>query len=249
MPISSLGMFLMLHLGGMMARRRIKPFVVVPGMVYALSSLAMAMTDEPLLFLVLGGLGTLFETVSRSAVTAIIRLNYPATHRGAVVGTIRQWFYITSLSASALAAWALDLAKDFQPAMIRSQMVLAGVISAVSFLVFRTIRVRETETSTPSARRHSPSHGSMPGESCGLMDAFGSISPLRFSIALAICSTLPSFPFCSAARLQLELSCVHVLDQHAANLARHSLHRSTWPLDGSGQYLESLGLDSAGLGI
>jgi len=85
-----------------------------------------------------------------SAVTAVIRLNYPATQRGAVVGTIRQWFYITSLSASALAAWALDLAKDFQPAMIKSQMLLAGVISAVSFLVFRTIRVRETETSPPS---------------------------------------------------------------------------------------------------
>ena len=148
MPISSLGLFVVLYLGGVMARRRIKPFVVVPGMIYALSSLAMALTNVPLLFLVLGGLGTLFETVSRSAVTAVIRLNYPATHRGAVVGTIRQWFYIISLATSALAAWALDLAKDFQPTMIKSQMLLAGMISAASFLVFGTIRVQETETST-----------------------------------------------------------------------------------------------------
>jgi hypothetical protein len=144
-PISSVGMFLLLYLGGVMARRRIMPFVVVPGMAYACCSLAMALTDQPLLFLVLGGLGTLFETVSRSAVTAIIRLNYPATHRGAVVGTIRQWFYIASLISGALAAWALDLAPGSQPIMIKSQMVLAGVISALSFLVFRTIRVQGPE--------------------------------------------------------------------------------------------------------
>jgi hypothetical protein len=60
-PISSVGMFLLLYLGGVMARRRIMPFVIVPGMAYACCSLAMALTDQPLLFLVLGGLGTLLK--------------------------------------------------------------------------------------------------------------------------------------------------------------------------------------------
>jgi hypothetical protein len=142
-PISSLGMLLVLYLGGVMAGRRIMPFVLVPGASYALASLAMALTNAPLLFLFLGGLGTLFETVSRSAVAAVIRLNYPATQRGAVVGTIRQWFYVTSLVASALAAWALDLAPHAQSTMIKSQMALAGMLSAISFLVFQTIRVQE----------------------------------------------------------------------------------------------------------
>lgn len=145
LPISSCGMFLVLYLGGVMARRRPMPFVFVPGMAYALSSLAMALADTPLLFLVLGGLGTLFETVSRPAVTAIIRLNYPASHRGAVTGTIRQWHLITLLTSGALAAGALDLARDFQPLMIKGQMALAAAASAGSFLIFRTIRVREPQ--------------------------------------------------------------------------------------------------------
>ena len=109
LPISSIGLFLVLYLGGVMARRSPMPFAVVPGLAYALTSLAMALTNEPLLFLVLGGLGTLFETVSRPAVTAIIRLNYPATHRGTVTGAIRQWHLLTLLITGALAAWALDL--------------------------------------------------------------------------------------------------------------------------------------------
>jgi len=143
LPISSLGMFSVLYLGGLMAERRPMPFAVVPGMAYALASLLMALTNQPLLFLVLAGLGTLFETVSRPAVTAIIRLNYPATRRGAVTGVIRQWHLITVLLTGALAAWAMDQAKDFQPLMIKAQMALAGVVSAVSFLIFRTIRVQD----------------------------------------------------------------------------------------------------------
>jgi len=91
LPISSLGMFLVLHLGGIMARRNPMPFAVVPGLVYGVTSLAMAFTGNPLWFLILGGVGTLLETVSRPAVSAIIRLNYPAAQRGAITGRIRQW--------------------------------------------------------------------------------------------------------------------------------------------------------------
>jgi hypothetical protein len=157
LPISSVGMFLVLYLGGVMARRRPMPFAVVPGMVYAFSSLAMAMANEPLLFLVLGGLGTLFETVSRPAVTAIIRLNYPATQRGAVTGIIRQWHLITFLITGALAAWSLDVTGDSQTLMIKGQMVVAGLVSAVSFLVFRTIRVREPQAPPDAADAGAPS--------------------------------------------------------------------------------------------
>ena len=73
-----MALFLVLWLGGWMAGRHPMRFAVWPGIAYAVCSLLMALSDQPLLFLILGGLATLFETASRPAVTAIIRLNYPA---------------------------------------------------------------------------------------------------------------------------------------------------------------------------
>lgn len=151
LPISSLGMFAVLYLGGIMAGRAPMPFAVVPGLAFAATSLLMALTDQPLLFLILFGMGTLFETISRPAVTAIIRLNYPATHRGAVTGAIRQWHLITVMATGALAAWALDQAKGTSLPMIQVQMLLAAAVSTLSFLVFRTIRVRGYQGEEPAA--------------------------------------------------------------------------------------------------
>lgn len=142
LPISSLGMLAVLYLGSMMAGRSPMPFAFAPGIAYALTSLLMAMTDQPLPFLILAGVGTLFETVARPAVTAIIRLQYPATCRGAVTGVIRQWHLFTLMVTGVLAAFALDQAGSHQALMIKGQMMLAGAASAASFLILRTIRLR-----------------------------------------------------------------------------------------------------------
>jgi MFS family permease len=142
LPISSVGMFLVLYLSGIMARRNPMPFAVVPGLAYGVTSLAMAFTGNPLWFLILGGVGTLLETISRPAVTAILRLNYPAAHRGAITGRIRQWHLCTFLAAGSGAAWLLDQFKGSQLAMIQWQLVLAGIASLVAFLCFQTIRVQ-----------------------------------------------------------------------------------------------------------
>jgi len=143
MTISSLGMFLLVYLSGVMAQRPKMPFVLVPGLAYAVMSLLMALTNNVLAFLVLQGVGTLLETVARPAVTAIIRVNYPATHRGAVTGEIRRWHSITFLVTVIASAWLLDAVG---PRMIKAEMLLAGSVSTLSFLIFRMIRVNEPPT-------------------------------------------------------------------------------------------------------
>lgn len=149
LPISSLGMFAVLYLGSLMANRSPMPFAFLPGIAYAVCSGLMSLTIEPLPFLILGGVGTLFEMMARPAVTAVIRLQYPASSRGAVTGTIRQWHLLTVLVAGAISAWALDQAKAQPLLMIRAQLALAGLVSAISFFIFRTIRLRpQTEAAT-----------------------------------------------------------------------------------------------------
>jgi len=156
LSISSIGMFVVLYLGGRMASAHKKPYVLVPGFGYASTAFAMACTSDVLLFLIIFGLGALFDVLTRPALTAIIRLNYPATHRGAVTGEIRRWFSLVFLGAGLLAAWLLDLVAENPGMMINSLMIVAGVLSLASLLVFKTIKVQETQEKLSQQPRHSP---------------------------------------------------------------------------------------------
>jgi MFS family permease len=145
MAISSVGLFLAIYLGGIMAERRKMPFVVVPGFAFAACTLGMMLTDRVLLFLILSGLGALFETVAQPAITAVIRQNYPATHRGAVTGSIRGWCSIVFLVFTMASALLLDRSPVAAILMIKGQLALAAVLSVAAFCVFATIRVNEAE--------------------------------------------------------------------------------------------------------
>lgn len=143
MTISSVGLFLAIYLGGIMAERRKMPFVLVPGFAFAACTLGMLSTDRALPFLVLSGVGALFETVAQPAITAVIRLNYPATHRGAITGSIRGWCSIVFLVFSVASAWLLDVTPVSTILMIKAQLALAAVLSVAAFCAFATIRVSE----------------------------------------------------------------------------------------------------------
>lgn len=144
--LSGGGQLLVLWLGVWMATRRKMPFVVWPGLAFAGCSFAMALaTRDALAFLVLLGLGVLFETVSRPAVAAVIRQNYPATHRGLVTGEIRKWSSLIFLLFTMLSALALRWAGDGPEAMVRAQMLVSGVLSVAGFMAFDRIRVRDDE--------------------------------------------------------------------------------------------------------
>jgi MFS family permease len=130
-----------------MARRSKMPFVVGPGLAFVACSVGMAVTHDVLPFLVLAGMGALFETLARPAIVAVIREKYPAAHRGAVTGRIRTWCSLVFLISGIASAWSLDRTSATPLPMIRSQMLLAAALSVAGFLVFRTIRLDDVRTS------------------------------------------------------------------------------------------------------
>lgn len=138
------GQLFVLYLGGWMATLPKMPFVVAPGLAFAACSVAMiGLTGNVFGFLAVLGIGLFFETLSRPAIAAVIRMNYPATCRGSAVGELRKWSSLVYLLATLLSSVAFDRAKDHPLLMARSQLLLAGVLSAAGFWVFATIRVRE----------------------------------------------------------------------------------------------------------
>lgn len=141
--ISSAGLFSVLYLGGIMADRPKKPFFIVPGVLYALSTFAMSFTHRAAFFLILLGLGTLFEVVTRPSLTAVIRLSYPPTHRGAATGEIRKWYSLAFLSASIGSALLLDHFSGAQALCITGEIAFAALLSTVSLFFFGAIRIEE----------------------------------------------------------------------------------------------------------
>lgn len=141
--LSSAGQFIVLYLGARMALRRKMPFVVLPGLAFAVCSLAMSMVLHPVGFLALLGLGAMFEVCARPAVAAVIRTNYPATHRGLAVGELRKWSSLVFLVTTLASAHLLERFARHTATVIRLEVAIAGLLSLASFLIFRRIRVEE----------------------------------------------------------------------------------------------------------
>jgi len=145
LALSGVGMLLVLYLGGVMAGRAKMAFVFWPGVGYALCSAAMVLfVRQPLPFMFLAGMGMLFETLSRPAVTAIVRLNYAVEQRGHVAATLRRASALAFLVGGVVCARLLDLAPpDRVMVVVRMQLLTASILALVAFGVFRLIRVVE----------------------------------------------------------------------------------------------------------
>ncbi len=160
---AGLGMMLTLYLASQMARRSKMPFVFFPGMLAAVSAMALALvTGSAFWFLTLLGVGAMFEIFTRPAIAAIVRTNYPVEKRCCAVGQIRKWSSLAFLTSSVMSAYVLHRATGggldpaaTAPASAYSHFGLApvptaqllmltgGLLSLVAFLCFRQIRVDE----------------------------------------------------------------------------------------------------------
>ena len=162
---SGIGMIAALYLGSQMAARPKMPFVFIPGVVAGICSLTMATaTGSAFWFLTLLGVAAMFEIVTRPAITAVLRANYPVEQRGHATGEVRKWSSLSFLSSSIASAVILHQATKYSGAtggaeligwgnqMLRWSadhvaqilMVLAGLLSLSSFACFRQIHVDET---------------------------------------------------------------------------------------------------------
>lgn len=161
---SGVGMITTLYLGSWMAPRRKMPFVFIPGMLAGISALLMAVaTRSAFWFLTLLGVGAMFEIVTRPAITTILRFNYPVEQRGHATGEVRRWSSLSFVASSLLSALWLQIAANWPSTSggappdatvhyalrwsadyaVHILIVLAGVLSLLSFICFRQIRVAE----------------------------------------------------------------------------------------------------------
>jgi MFS family permease len=176
---SGIGMIAALYLGSRMASRPKMPFVFIPGVVAGTCCLTMAAASgNPFWFLTLLGVAAMFEIVTRPAVAAIVRANYPVEHRGHATGEVRKWSSLCFLTSSITSAIVLHLAAKYLAVpdhgamagwgnqvlrwsaghVAQILMVLAGLLSLTSFACFRKIHVDESlgpheDAGTPELRR------------------------------------------------------------------------------------------------
>jgi hypothetical protein len=139
MSLSGIGLLLALALGIWMARRPKLSFVLVPGFASCAACLGMALAPDPRDFLFLLGLFNLLDSVSRPAITVIIRLNYPAESRGWVTGHLRRWSGGTFLVSAQATGWFLDQAGTW-PA-IQGVLVTATMLQMLAHIAFSRIQV------------------------------------------------------------------------------------------------------------
>jgi Major Facilitator Superfamily len=142
--LSGFGLLLSLVLGLWMARRPKMPFVVLPGLLSCATCLAMVVAPQSLWFLFALGLFNLFDTVTRPAITAIIRSNYPVESRGLVTGRLRQWNAGIFLVAAFATAQLLDRASTWD--VIQMIVATAAALQACAYVAFSMIRVQADPT-------------------------------------------------------------------------------------------------------
>jgi len=167
---SGAGMIAALYLSSWMAPRRKMPFVFIPGVLAVTATLMMATaTGSSFWFLTLLGVGALFEIVTRPAITAVLRANYPVEHRGHATGEVRKWSSLAFVVSSFASAGILHLAAEHAKTTLGDQpaawgeamlvwlaahtaqllMIVAALLSLASFLCFRAIRVEEKLSAEP----------------------------------------------------------------------------------------------------
>src|SRR5262249_43747100 len=147
--LSGIGLLLTLALGVWMARRPKLPFVLVPGFTSCAACLGMALAPAPLAFLFLLGMFNLLDCISRPALAAIIRLNYPADSRGWVTGRLRRWSAATVRLAAMSTAWVLGRAGTWP--VIQSALVTAALLQTLAHFAFSRIRVQPESRSEADA--------------------------------------------------------------------------------------------------
>jgi MFS family permease len=142
--LSGFGLIVSLVLGLWMARRPKMPFVLLPGLLSCAACLGMVAVPWSLGFLFLLGLFNLFETITRPAITAIIRANYPVESRGLVTGQLRQWAAGAFLVAALATGGLLDL--DGTWPVIQLVLATAALLQLCGYLAFSLIRVQHERT-------------------------------------------------------------------------------------------------------
>ncbi len=139
LALTSVGLFVSVFTGAAMSTRRKKPFVLLPGLLGALSMLVMAKTRSATWFLFVAGIIAIFDFAIRPAMPSILRTVYPKECRAHVAGTLRQYSSLVFLASTLGFASLLNRSGSHVWTMIQLQLTLAGFISLAAFACFRQL--------------------------------------------------------------------------------------------------------------
>jgi hypothetical protein len=140
LAMTSIGLFSAVLLGGAMARRRKKTFVLVPGFAAALAAFLMSGEARPAWFLFMAGVISICDFAMRPAIPSIVRSVYPNHCRSHAAGTMRQYASIVFLGATLGSAAMLSAATAAAiHRMIRGEIIVAGLACAAAFACFLQI--------------------------------------------------------------------------------------------------------------
>jgi MFS family permease len=137
--MASIGLFAAVFSGAAMATRRKKPFVLVPGFAGALSALVMAWMTSAGWFLAIAGVISICDFGMRPAVPSILRIVYPDNCRSHLAGTLRQYASIVFLGATLGSSYLLSAGAGHIRQTIQFELILAGFVSAASYLCFQQL--------------------------------------------------------------------------------------------------------------
>jgi hypothetical protein len=123
-----------------MARRRKKPFVVIPGYAAATAGLLMAGAPGPLSFLIFAGIISVCDFAMRPAIPSIVRSVYPDRCRSQAAGTMRQYASIVFLGATLGSAAVLSaVSEEHVRLAIGLEIAVSSVACAAAFLSFQQL--------------------------------------------------------------------------------------------------------------
>ena len=159
LAMASVGLFGSAFFGAAMARRRKKPFVVLPGFAGALTALVMAWIPTASWFLAAAGVISICDFAMRPAVPSILRIVYPASCRSHVAGTMRQYASIVFLGATLSSAWLLAAAHANVQHMIRLEITFAGLACAAALACFWKVPDRGDGSEAEAAAADDPQVG------------------------------------------------------------------------------------------
>jgi MFS family permease len=130
--------------GHLAHNRRKRPFILWPGVIGRGLLVLTPFVSTSGSFVLLASLSFVLASVSVPAQNGIYRLIYPQALRGAVVGKIRAGFLAGSISA----AMASGVLLDHDASLFRVLMPIAGLLGALSSIVFALIRFPDGEPPT-----------------------------------------------------------------------------------------------------
>ncbi len=142
---TGIAMMLLLWLTGVMAVRPKKLFMFIPGVIYAFSIAFASFSNSAVMLLIMLGLGYTAESMTRPALTMIVRLNYPSSERGHLASKVRSRYYLVLIVSGLVSALTFDYIPVSQQILIKIELFLAALLLFSAYFFMSRLNINENK--------------------------------------------------------------------------------------------------------